>query len=84
MSEALDCAVGGGPACAQALAPAIVPAATNATASLAAATRRLTFSAIAPPSVVLRSARLRIEATPPGPGCQTGDFFTGEERTNVG
>src|SRR6478752_165642 len=85
MSEALDWAVGGGPACAQAVAPAIVPAATNATASLAAATRRLTFSAIAlPPSVVLRSARLRVEATPRRPACQTGDFFTGEERAAAG
>src|SRR5262245_16001580 len=46
MSEALDWAVGGGPVCAQAVAPAIAPAATKATASLAAATRRLTLSAI--------------------------------------
>jgi hypothetical protein len=42
----LEWAVGGGLAWAQALAPAIVPAATKATASLAAATRRLTLSAI--------------------------------------
>ena len=66
MSEALDWAVGGGPACAQAVAPAIVPAATKATASLAAATRRLTFSAIdLPLRSCCRSALTAPEAIPP-------------------
>ena len=75
----LEWAVGGALAWAQALAPAIVPAATKATANLAAATRRFTLSAIQSSPTIAQLFRIGPTVCPGRPS--VNETFVGEGGT---